>query len=105
MLSLAVAQRHRELAIRIALGAERGSVLRMILGQAMSLVAVGALIGAAGALFAGRAIRSMLYGVTAADPMTYLASGAVLAVAALAASAVPALRATRVHPMVALRAE
>jgi putative ABC transport system permease protein len=105
VLSLAVAQRRRELGIRMALGAEQGGVLAMILGQAMSLAAVGGLIGIVGALFAGRALGSLLYGVTAADPATYVVCGVVLGAAVLAAAIVPALRAMRVHPMVALRSE
>jgi putative ABC transport system permease protein len=105
VLSLAVAQRRRELGIRMALGAEQGGVLRMILGQALSIAAAGGIIGAVAALFAGRAMRSMLYGVTAADPATYVVCAAVLAMAVLAAAVVPALRATQVHPMIALRSE
>ena len=105
VLSLAVAQRRRELGIRMALGAERGGLLAMILGQAMSIAAAGACIGAAGALFAGRALGSMLYGVSPADPVTYVACGLVLAAAVFAAAIVPAARATQVHPMVALRSD
>jgi predicted permease len=105
VLSLAVAQRRRELGIRMALGAERGGVMAMILGQAMSIAAVGAVVGAVGALLAGRALGSLLYGVTAADPVTYIGSGVVLALAVLAASIVPAARAMRVPPMVALRSD
>ncbi|HEX6048967.1 MAG TPA: ABC transporter permease [Gemmatimonadaceae bacterium] len=105
VLSLAVAQRRRELGIRMALGAEQRGVLKMILGQALSIAAAGGIIGAVGALFAGRAMRSMLYGVTAADPATYLVCAVVLGLAVLAAAIVPALRATQVHPMVALRSE
>ena len=105
VLSLAVAQRRRELGIRMALGAERGGVLAMILGQAMSIAAAGGLIGAVGALLAGRALGSMLYGVTAADPVTYVACALVLAAAVFAAAIVPAARAMHVHPMVALRSD
>jgi predicted permease len=105
VLSLAVAQRRRELGIRMALGAERRGVLAMILGQAMSIAAAGGAAGAVGALFAGRALGSMLYGVTPADPTTYIVCGLVLAAAVLAAAIVPAARATRVHPMVALRSD
>jgi ABC-type antimicrobial peptide transport system permease subunit len=105
VLSLAVAQRRRELGIRMALGAERRGVLAMIVGQAMSIAAVGGCIGAAGALFAGRALGSMLYGVSPADPVTYVVCGLVLAAAVLAAAIVPAARATQVHPMVALRSD
>ena len=105
VLSLAVAQRRRELGIRMALGAERGGVLAMILSQAMSIAAAGGCIGAVGALMAGRALGSMLYGVSPADPVTYLACGLVLAAAVFAAAIVPAARATQVHPMIALRSD
>ena len=105
VLSLAVAQRRRELGIRMALGAERSGVLTMILGQAMSIAAVGGLAGGAGAVIAGRALGSMLYGVTAMDPVTYVVCGLVLGLAVLAAAIVPAARAMNVHPMVALRSE
>lgn len=105
VLSLAVAQRRRELGIRMALGAEQGGVLRMILGQALSIAAAGGIIGAVGAMFAGRAMRSMLYGVTASDPATYVVCAVVLGAAVLVAAIVPALRATQVHPMIALRSE
>jgi len=105
VLSLAVAQRRRELGIRMALGADRGGVLAMILGQAMGIAAAGCCIGAAGALLAGRALGSMLYGVSPADPVTYAVCGLVLAAAVFAAAIVPAARATQVHPMVALRSE
>jgi len=105
VLSLAVAQRRRELGIRMALGAERGGVLAMILAQAMSIALAGGLIGAVGALFAGRALGSLLYGVSPADPLTYLVCALVLAAAVFAAAIVPAARATQVHPMVALRSD
>jgi predicted permease len=105
VLSLAVAQRRRELGIRMALGADRRGVLRMILGQAMSLAAVGAVVGAVVALLAARALGSMLYGVTASDPVTYVVCGLVLGLAVFAAAIVPAARATQVHPMVALRSD
>ena len=77
----------------------------MILGQAMSIAAVGAAIGAVAALFVGRALGSMLYGVTPADPVTYVSCGLVLAAAVLAAAIIPAARAMQVHPMVALRSD
>jgi predicted permease len=105
VLSLAVAQRRRELGIRMALGAERGAVMAMILGQAMSIGAVGALFGAGGALMAGRALGGLLYGVTAGDPVTYSVSALVLALAVFVAAVVPAARAMRVPPMVALRSD
>lgn len=105
VLALAVAQRRRELGIRMALGAERGGVMAMIVGQAMSLAAVGGVFGAIGALLAGRGIGSLLYGVTPADPVTYVVCALVLGAAVLAAAIVPAARAMQVNPMVALRSE
>ena len=77
----------------------------MIRGQAMAIAAAGGVIGAVGALMAGRALGSMLYDVTAADPVTYIVCGLVLGAAVLAAAIVPAARATQVHPMIALRSE
>jgi len=105
VLSLAVAQRRRELGIRMALGAERGGVMAMILGQALSIAAVGGLAGAVLAVLAGRALGGMLYGVTPADPATYAVCALVLGAAVLSAAVVPAARAMRVHPMIALRSE
>jgi hypothetical protein len=105
VLSLAVAQRTRELGVRLALGATPGAVLAMVLGQAMTLVALGAVAGLLGAGAAAGALRGMLYGVGTVDAATYITSTLVLAVAAFVAALVPALRATRVSPMVALRSE
>jgi ABC-type antimicrobial peptide transport system permease subunit len=105
VMSLAVAQRTRELGVRRALGAGAGELLRMVVGQAMTLVAVGALVGLAGALIATRAMRTLLYGVAPLDPWAYATSAVVLAIAALAATLIPALRAARVNPLEALRTE
>jgi putative ABC transport system permease protein len=104
VLALTVAERRRELGIRMALGANQTRVLRMILGQALTLAGVGALAGSIGAIAAARAIGTLLYGVPAADPTTYGWSALVLSLAVLAAAAVPAVRAMRVNPMVAIRA-
>ena len=105
VMSLAVVQRTRELGVRLALGADAQNLLRMVLGQAMALVAAGAFVGLVGAMIAARAVRTLLYGVAPLDPWAYGISAAVLALAALAATLVPALRATRVNPLDALRAE
>jgi predicted lysophospholipase L1 biosynthesis ABC-type transport system permease subunit len=105
VMSLAVVQRTRELGVRLALGADARDLLRMVLGQAMALVAAGAFVGLVGAMIAARAVRTLLYGVAPLDPWAYGISAAVLALAALAATLVPALRATRVNPLDALRAE
>jgi putative ABC transport system permease protein len=100
-----VAQRTREIGVRMAIGASAASVVRMVLSGALRTVGLGLCIGTAGALAAGRLIASQLYGVGARDPLTYLIIGAVLVVVALAASAIPALRAARIDPMSALRTE
>ncbi|MFN2563575.1 MAG: ABC transporter permease [Gemmatimonadaceae bacterium] len=105
VMSLAVAQRTRELGVRLALGANARDLLRMVVAQAMALVAVGALVGLGGAVLAARALRSLLYGVAPLDAWAYAGSAAVLALAALTATLVPALRAARVSPLEALRAE
>jgi ABC-type antimicrobial peptide transport system permease subunit len=104
-MSLAVAQRTRELGVRLALGADRSDLLRMVVGQGMALVGVGALIGLFGATIAARAVGTLLYGVAPLDPWAYGVSAAALALAAVAATLVPAVRATRVNPLEAMRAE
>jgi predicted permease len=105
VMSLAVAQRTRELGVRLALGADAHDVLRMVVGQAMALVAVGAVVGLGGAVLAARALRTLLYGVAPLDPVAFGTSAAVLLLAALVSTLVPAVRAARVNPMEALRAE
>jgi len=105
VLSYAVARRTRELAIRSALGAQAGQLRRLVVGQGMGLAAGGLALGIAGALALTRVLRSQLYGVSPTDPPTFIALALlVLGVAALA-SWLPARRATRVDPMIALRQE
>jgi putative ABC transport system permease protein len=103
--SYAVAQRTREIGVRMAIGASAASVMRMILGNAARTVGAGICIGAAGALAGARLIASQLYGISSHDPLTYVVIAAMLGIVALAASGVPALRATRIDPMAALRTE
>ena len=103
VLSFAVAQRTGEIGIRMALGAERGRVLALILRDAGLLALLGLSLGLAAALALTRVLRSMLFEVTTTDPLTYAAMAAVLGVAILAASWVPARRAARVDPVIALR--
>jgi predicted permease len=100
-----VARRTREIGIRMALGADRGTVLAMVLRGTMSPIALGIAIGIPAVLAGGRAIASQLYGVKGYDPLILTSATVVLAVAALIAAIVPARRAARVDPMVALRYE
>jgi putative ABC transport system permease protein len=105
VLAYFVSQRSRELGIRLALGAKPQVLFRMVVGQGMRPVAVGAAIGLAGAVALTTLMRSLLFGVTAVDPAAYAVAAAALAVIALLACAAPAFRATRVDPLVALREE
>jgi len=104
-LAYAVARRTREIGVRLALGAQRGSVLRLVLGESLILVAVGMVVGLPLSLAAGYLLRSFLFGVTAYDIPTLIASGAVLTTVALLAAFVPARRASRVDPISALKYE
>ncbi len=105
VLSYTVTQRTRELGIRMALGAESSSVMRLVVGQAMAPAFIGVLLGLAGAWGATRLISSLLFGVSATDPITFIAVTLFLLTVALAASWIPARRATRVDPLIALRSE
>jgi predicted permease len=105
VMSYTVAQRQRELGIRMALGASRDGVLKLVLRQGMQLALLGMVIGLAGAFALTRLISSQLYGVGTTDPATFVAVTAVLGTVALVASLVPAMRATRVDPVIALREE
>jgi predicted permease len=105
VLSYSVKQRVQEIGIRLALGASIRDVIRMIVVQGMKPALLGMAIGAAGALALGRLLSSMVYGVKTTDPLTFLAVAVLLALIALAASVVPAYRAAKVDPLVALRCE
>jgi putative ABC transport system permease protein len=105
VLALMVSQRTQEIGIRMALGATPGSVLRMIMGQGLGLVFAGLVIGLAGALALTRLMSTLLFGVTPTDPMTFAGVALVFLIAALLACYVPARRATRIDPLIALRSE
>jgi predicted permease len=105
VISYAVSGRTHEIGIRMALGAERRQVLRLILGQGMKLTLLGATLGLAGALALTRVIKTMLFNVSATDPATFAAVALLLIVVALVACYLPAKRATQVDPVVALRSE
>jgi putative ABC transport system permease protein len=105
VLAFSVAQRTREIGVRIALGATTGSVIKMVLGQGLSTVMIGTVIGIMGSFIFTRTIRSLLFGVSPIDPFTIAGVALVLIFLAMLASYIPARRATRVDPMVALRYE
>lgn len=105
VMSYLVAQRTRELGVRMALGADRSAVLRLVLGGGARLIGAGLLIGIPAAVGMSQLLRGLLYGVSASDPLTLVAIPALLTVVALIATWIPARRATRVDPMVALRSE
>jgi putative ABC transport system permease protein len=105
VVSYTVSQRTHELGVRMAVGAARGDVLRLVLGQGLRLAIQASAIGLLGALAMSQALAGLLYGVDPLDPPTLLGGTAVLALAALLASYLPARRATRVDPLVALRTE
>ena len=104
-MSYAFSRRVHELGIRIALGAQRVDILRMALSEGMRLILFGLIVGVIGATILTRFLRSLLFNVTATDPLVFISIAALLAAVALLACYIPARRATRVDPLVALREE
>jgi ABC-type antimicrobial peptide transport system permease subunit len=105
VMALAVTVRTREIGIRMALGATQHGVRRLVLNEGIALASVGGIFGLAGALGCTRVLQNLLFELSPTDPVTYCAIVAVLGVAAVAASWLPAWRAAKVDPVVALRAE
>ena len=105
VMAYAVSERRREIGIRVAFGARRADVMRLVVGEGALLVALAIALGLAGAWVATRLIAKQLYGVAPNDPLTFAGATALLAAVALAACWIPARRAARVDPMVAMRNE
>jgi len=105
ILSYMVTQRRREIGIRMALGAGFSQVVRLVLGQGLVMAVIGVALGIAGALALSRVTRSLLYGVSPVDPLTFGVAAGVITLVALVASLLPTRRATRVDPLVAIRAD
>jgi putative ABC transport system permease protein len=105
VVSFSVARRTHEIGVRMALGAWWLQVLHLVVGESMRLVLLGVALGLAGALALTRVLTSVLFGVGATDPWTFVAVALLLGLVALAACWLPARRATRVDPMVALRSD
>jgi putative ABC transport system permease protein len=105
LMAYAVARRRREFGVRMALGAQRRDVLRLVLTRALRIVAAGVIVGLAGAVGVTRVLQTFLFGVTPTDPVAFASVTLLLLAVGLLASWLPARRATRIDPSVALRAE
>src|SRR5207302_10871991 len=105
VMAYSVSRRTREIGVRVALGARPRDVLAIVLGQGLRTILVGVVIGVAGSLALTRFVQSLLFGVTSTDPLTFIAVTLLLITAALLACYIPARRASKVDPMVALRYE
>jgi putative ABC transport system permease protein len=103
LLAYSIAQRTREIGIRIAVGAGSGSILSLVVRQGLMIVGIGLLVGILGSIISTHLMQSLLYGVTGTDPTAILSATGVLGLAAFLACLVPALRAIRINPIIALR--
>lgn len=105
VVSYSAAQRRPEMGVRLTLGAQRADILGLVVGEGLSLTAIGVAIGVVGGLFATRLLQSLLFGIKPSDPLTFALSAIVLLVVAGLASYIPARRAAQVDPLVSMRAE
>ena len=105
VLSYLVTERQREIGIRVALGASAAGIVRLVLRQGMAITVTGIAVGIVGALALARVTQSLLFGVSPTDPATYIAVGSMILLVALLACLIPAQRAMRVDPLVAIRNE
>jgi putative ABC transport system permease protein len=105
VISYSVSQRTREFGIRVALGADLGQILRSVIAHGLKLTLAGVLIGVAGGLVLARFLRSLLFGISAADPLTFASVALLLTLVAVLACYIPARRAIKVDPVIALRYE
>jgi len=103
VIAYSVAQRHQEIGVRMALGAGRSDILRLVLGEGIAIALGGAGLGIAGSIAASKVMSGLLVGVSARDPLTFAVGTVILLLVALVASYTPARRATRVEPFLALR--
>jgi predicted permease len=105
VMAYAVVERNREFALRMALGSSRAGIFRLVLGNSVGIVLIGLVMGGLGSIAAVRLLRSMLFGVTTSDPLSYLAAAALLSLAVVVSGLIPARRAASIEPMQALRSE
>jgi putative ABC transport system permease protein len=103
VMTYTVSQRRKEIGIRVALGGQRRDILRLVMSQGLALVAIGLGLGAVMALAVGRLLTRFIFGIGAADPVTFAAAAALLLAVSGLATLIPAGRATKVDPMVAVR--
>jgi len=105
VISYSIGERRREIGIRIALGADRRTILKLVVGRTITFVVCGLVVGTATVIALGRLLETMMYGMSSRDPLVLIVVSVFLAATAIFASWRPAIRATRIDPMVALRSE